>query len=157
MGGTALGGDQIGDVWHCSTKHYRVRSGEPGDGLVGRLREATYSLHIQAERSGVIRDLLRGQASRHGYALLLRNLMPAYARLEEGLERHRLAARRARVRAGGLPRDALAADLGSSAAPTGAARCRCCQPASAMPGRSSRRGGDGARLIAHAYTRYLGD
>ena len=33
--------------------------------------------------------MLKGRASRDGYALFLRNLLPAYQALEEGLERDR--------------------------------------------------------------------
>jgi heme oxygenase len=49
------------------------------------LREATADLHRRAERSGVIADLLHGRATRSGYALWLRNLLPAYRNLEAAL------------------------------------------------------------------------
>ena len=54
-----------------------------------RLQERTATLHRQAERSGFIRTMLQGRASRDGYALFLRNLLPAYQALEQGLERGR--------------------------------------------------------------------
>src|SRR4051794_25380816 len=57
--------------------------------LVTALYLRTKSLHVEAERTGIIRDLLRGEASRDGYILLLRNLLPAYQAMEQGLERHR--------------------------------------------------------------------
>jgi heme oxygenase len=57
--------------------------------LSGALRERTAELHTQAERAGIVNDILRGTATRHGYALLLRNLLPAYEAMESGLDRHR--------------------------------------------------------------------
>src|SRR5215468_1364260 len=57
--------------------------------LSSALRERTATLHKQAERSGIVNDILRGKASRAGYILLLRNLLPAYDAMEQGLERHR--------------------------------------------------------------------
>ena len=53
--------------------------------LYGRTRE----LHLQAERTGFVQEMLRGRAGRDGYVLYLRNLQPAYRALEQGLERHR--------------------------------------------------------------------
>ena len=61
---------------------------ESPDGVVTSLYLRTKTLHVEAERTGIIRDLLRGEASREGYALLLRNLLPAYQAMEQGLERH---------------------------------------------------------------------
>ena len=57
--------------------------------VVTALYLRTKALHLEAERTGVIRDLLRGEASRDGYILLLRNLLPAYRAMEHGLEHHR--------------------------------------------------------------------
>jgi heme oxygenase len=57
--------------------------------VVTALYLRTKVLHLEAERTGIIRDLLRGEASRHGYVLLLRNLLPAYQAMEHGLESHR--------------------------------------------------------------------
>ncbi len=57
--------------------------------LVTALYLRTKALHVEAERTGIIRDLLRAEASRDGYILLLRNLLPAYRAMEQGLERHR--------------------------------------------------------------------
>src|SRR5664279_5900939 len=58
-------------------------------GVVAALYVRTKALHVEAERTGIIRDLLRGDASRDGYILLSRNLLPAYFAMEQGLERHR--------------------------------------------------------------------
>jgi hypothetical protein len=50
------------------------------------LRARTVDLDAKAESSGIVREMLRGRASRYGYAPLLRNLIPAYERLEHQLE-----------------------------------------------------------------------
>jgi heme oxygenase len=126
--------------------------------VVSALYLGTKTLHTEAERSGIIRDLLRGEASREGYILLQRNLLPAYQALELGLERHRDTPALAALAAYRLDRATpLAADLaamcggdfsGIPLLPEGAAYAQhiadCAE-------------GDGERLIAHAYTRYLGD
>lgn len=126
--------------------------------VVTALYIGTKTLHVEAERSGVISDLLRGDATRDGYILLQRNLLPAYQALERGLERHRATPSLMALAKYRLERSAaLEADLvvlcgGSFAGvpllPEGEAyaqRIDACAD------------GDGARLIAHAYTRYLGD
>src|ERR1700744_3086880 len=56
--------------------------------LIASLRAATQPLHARAERSGIIRHVLRGTASRTGYAMLLRTLLPVYQALEAELQRH---------------------------------------------------------------------
>ena len=129
------------------------------DGVVTSLYLRTKTLHVEAERSGIIRDLLRGEASREGYALLLRNLLPAYQAMEQGLERHLrspgigLLAQYRLDRAPAIESDLLAIcgtrwsdDLPLLAA--GDLYAKRVAKASE---------GDGSRLIAHAYTRYLGD
>jgi heme oxygenase (biliverdin-producing, ferredoxin) len=128
-------------------------------GLARALRERTRALHARAERSGVVHDVVRGCVSRHAYALLLRNLLPAYQQMERELDRH---ARTPGVRTIAWPvlyrANALAADL----------ECLCGSAwSNTLPlldagDRYARRvalaaAGDGSRLIAHAYVRYLGD
>lgn len=124
-------------------------------GLAGRLHERTATLHRQAERSGFIRLMLQGRASRGGYALFLLNLLPAYRALESGLEslrfdrRFALLARPELYRTPALERD-LVALLGVAAG----------WPAIMPEGNdyASRIGlATGPRLLAHAYVRYLGD
>ncbi|MET0967901.1 MAG: biliverdin-producing heme oxygenase [Tardiphaga sp.] len=126
--------------------------------VVTALYLGTKTLHTEAERSGIIRDLLRGEASRAGYVLLQRNLLPAYRALETALERHRDTPALAALAAYRLDRaTALEADLhalcdGDFAAvpmlPAGEAYAGRIEDAARD---------DGALLIAHAYTRYLGD
>lgn len=128
-------------------------------GVVAALHLRTKSLHADAERSGIIRDLLRGQASRAGYVALLRNLLPAYREMECGLDRHRFSpgldalARFSFNRAGAIEADlrALCGDAWSATLPLlPAADAYARRVAFAAED-------DGARLIAHAYARYLGD
>lgn len=127
-------------------------------GVVSALYIATKALHTEAERSGIIGDLLRGEASRDGYILLQRNLLPAYQALEAGLERHRKTPAIATLAAFEFDRATpLTADL----------RALCGGDFSDIPmlaageayaGRiATAANGSGAALIAHAYTRYLGD
>src|SRR6201996_270531 len=125
--------------------------------LLGALRERTRDLHVQAERSGIIADMLRGRATRHGYALLLRNLLPVYQALEAQLARHAGSAlvgpivRPELERAGAIETDLKALDVEISTLPVLPASTNYVQTID----RAS--GGDGGRLIAHAYARYLGD
>lgn len=132
-------------------------AGGPGafPGLAATLRARTAALHATAERSGIVRDLILGRADRGGYALLLRNLLPAYAALERGLERWagHPAALPALARVPALEAD-LAALLGpgwreaADLLPAGARYAR-------RVARAAERGG--GALLGHAYVRYLGD
>jgi heme oxygenase (biliverdin-producing, ferredoxin) len=128
-------------------------------GVVTALYLRTKTLHVEAERTGIIRDLLRGEACREGYILLLRNLLPAYQAMEQGLENHRgspalgVLADYRLDRASALESDlmALCGERWSQHVPLLAAgelyAKRITKAAES----------DGTRLIAHAYTRYLGD
>lgn len=49
------------------------------------LKARTAHAHLRAEKSGVVADLLRKQANRESFVLLLRNLEPVYAALEDSL------------------------------------------------------------------------
>ena len=128
-------------------------------GLADMLRARTHALHIRAEQSGIVRQLLRGWANRHGYTVYLRNILPAYRELELGLERHKslpgldLIACRELYRSPALESD-LRALQGASweealpLLPAGERyRRRIAKVAGAAP----------SRLIAYAYVRYLGD
>ncbi len=125
--------------------------------LLEALRSRTRDLHRQAERSGMIADILRGQATRDGYALLLRNLLPVYHALEEQLTGAGRSlpigplVRPELARAAAIRNDleSLAVDI--SASPVLPATTEYVD-AIVRAGM-----GDGGRLIAHAYARYLGD
>lgn len=127
--------------------------------LSALLREGTRAQHARAERSGFIADLLRGRGGLTGYVLLLRNLLPAYCALERGLGRHHASPAFAGIDWPALFRaPALARDLEALAGPDwvktvallpeGTRYAECVAAAGA---------GTGHRLLAHAYTRYLGD
>jgi heme oxygenase len=128
-------------------------------GILAAMRDRTHRLHTEAERSGIVRDVLRGTASKDGYALLLRNLHPVYQALEDGLERHKRTELLCGLARSELYRSAaIEADLDAIAGPgwpallplLDAARCYAARVAVAGEG-------DGALLLAHAYTRFLGD
>jgi heme oxygenase (biliverdin-producing, ferredoxin) len=127
--------------------------------VVTALYLRTKTLHLEAERTGIIRDLLRGEASRDGYVLLLRNLLPAYQAMEHELQRLRGSAILGVIADYRLERTAaIEADLAALCG----ARWSHDIPLLAAGQRYASRvqeaaKGNGARLIAHAYTRYLGD
>jgi heme oxygenase (biliverdin-producing, ferredoxin) len=126
--------------------------------IVTALYLRTKSLHVEAERTGIIRDLLHGAATREGYILLLRNLLPAYRAMEQALERHvgshglGLVAAYRLERARAIESDlvALCGDWSRDVPLLAAGEFYAKRVAQAAAG-------DGMRLIAHAYTRYLGD
>lgn len=125
--------------------------------LLEALRERTKDLHTRAERSGIIADILHGRASRDGYVLMLNNLLPVYRALED-----RLASYAGSPLIGAIVRPeltraaALQADLKSLSVE---ASTLTVLPATAdyVNAIVQASGGDGGRLIAHAYARYLGD
>ncbi len=124
--------------------------------LSDRLRTETRKLHGQAERSGAMRQLLRGEMDRAQYARLLRNLHALYAVLEPALTAHAAHALIQPVFEPALfRRTAIEADLDllcgtqwmtkiplTQAVREGVLRLECADP---------------AQLLAHAYVRYLGD
>ena len=139
------------------TKVAQDHSAASSPSLSAALRNRTRDLHVRAERSGVIADILKGRATRDDYALLIRNLLPVYEVLEKHIDRQAMSPAIAPIVRLGLARsDAIRNDL----------RCLAID-ASALPvhptamnyadeiERASE--GDGGPLIAHAYTRYLGD
>ena len=125
-------------------------------GLPERLREATRALHARAERSGAMGALLAGRLPRARYLALLVDLEALYGALEAALEASarqpwlQALDRRSLARHG-----ALAADLGPE---RGAAPTAPSAPMRTYAQRLAALGdaGDPA-LLAHVYTRYLGD
>lgn len=131
--------------------------GEPWpERLSVALPARTRQLHWQAERTGFVADLIRGRGSRPGYLLYLRNLLPAYGALEHGLQgagpKIRWFARPELAR---LP--ALEADLLALAGPEWAALPVLSEGRRYQARVAEAAAGDGTRLLAHAYVRYLGD
>ena len=127
--------------------------------VVTALYLGTKTLHTEAERTGIIRDMLRGEASRDGYVRLLRNLVPAYRALEDGLARHAASPVFTELAAYRLDRAAaLEADLTALVGPAWAREVPLLPEGEAYGARiADAAQGDGSLLIAHAYTRYLGD
>ena len=127
--------------------------------LVQRMRVRTRELHARAERSGVIAAILAGQATRLDYAIYLRNILPVYQAMEPALERQRDRPGIGALVPPSLFRAAsIQADLECLAGPGWAdvlPQVRAGQQYAARVARAG--GGDGGMLIAHAYTRYLGD
>jgi heme oxygenase len=122
-------------------------------------RERTASVHLTAERSGIINDILKQKAGQDGYALLLRNILPAYEKLEAGLrdraQNNVLSAfaQPALYRAPAIRNDLvqLVGKDFESALPLLDAGAKYVERI------ASAAEGDGMRLISHAYVRYLGD
>jgi len=124
--------------------------------LSQRLRADTAELHRQAERAGIMSELLRGRLERGDYVVLLRSLHVVYAALEERLGRlaaeHPVAALCDRA----LHRtSALAADLSLLHGEGWAQEVRPVAAGTSYAARIESTDDRGA--VAHAYVRYLGD
>jgi heme oxygenase len=127
-------------------------------GIAVTLYFATKAIHHEAETTGVIRHLLRGNASREGYVMLMRNVLPAYRALEQGLAQHR--ANPALFELAGFAFDRAGATEADLHALCGGdfASISLLSEGEAYAARIAEVSqGDPTRLIAHAYTRYLGD
>lgn len=131
----------------------------PSVALARALLTRTQALHVRAERSGIVQDILRGQVSRSGYALFLRNLLPIYEALETGLEAHREASSVAFFAEPRLYRAAsLASDLDAIAGRAWTKELPVLAETDAYVAHlTALATGDGTRLVPHAYARYLGD
>jgi heme oxygenase len=128
-------------------------------GIVAALYVRTRALHLEAEQSGIIADILRGEASPAGYVLLLRNLHAAYDAMEQGLARHHQTPGLARLSAYRFDRAvAIGADLAALCGDNWRSTIPLLPAGEAYADAITRAAeGDGSWLIAHAYTRYLGD
>lgn len=127
--------------------------------LSQRLRAETRSAHSRVEKLGFVRAFLRGTVERDTYCRLLADLHHVYRHLEAGFAAHRDTVLLRPLYLPELFREhALATDLEflaradwrrtlkpSAAAQRYAARLRALSQ------------GPAALLVAHAYTRYLGD
>lgn len=121
------------------------------------MRERTAELHTAAERSGIVGGLLTGQISRLHYALYLRNLLPVYQALERALSQQQDRPRFAGLADPSLYRaESIVSDLNHLAGTNWAASLPLL-PAGERYARRVEWAGTGALLIAHCYTRYLGD
>lgn len=123
--------------------------------LVEALRERTRELHVRAERSGIIADILKGRSTRADYARLLRALLPVYRTLERQLTRSAASSAVAPIIRPALARaGALADDLSYFPPAPDEPSPAVARYVGAIMAASE---GDGSRLVAHAYARYLGD
>lgn len=120
------------------------------------LKTETASLHAKAEKTGIVRQIIAGQIDKDDYAVFLRNLLPAYEQLEMALDHNRHLPALAEISLPAIYRAKSAAkDLVALSGPEwskclpvlNSATCYADQIAAAH----------GPALIAHAYTRYLGD
>lgn len=119
--------------------------------LPARLREATRSLHAQAERSGLMASLLRGRVGRAAYCALLRNLHAIYAALEGANDRALVDPALHRA-------DALAQDLEHLHGPAWREQLALAPATQDYVERLQALVHSRPRaLAAHAYVRYLGD
>lgn len=128
-------------------------------GLCDLMRQHTRELHVQAERSGIIRDLVQRRADRLGHGLHLRNLLPAYETLEANLERHCGNSVLREVRRPALYRGAaIRSDLVQLFGPDWENRLPLLAEAEAYAKRIDAAAvTNPGHLLAHAYVRYLGD
>lgn len=126
--------------------------------LSTRLRQETKQAHTRAERSGLMRSMLTGKLEPRHYAALLANLHPVYQALESELDRHATNPMVAPIYHPGLARlPALERDLLHLAGPAWAAEFPATGAALRYVERIHRAAGEPALLVAHSYTRYLGD
>jgi len=127
--------------------------------LALRLRDATRTLHSQAERAGLMPDLLRGQLPLAVFCALQRNLHALYAALEPALAGHARHPALAPLPLAELGRcAALAEDLQALHGPHWARALALTAPTQAYVQRLQALADDQpTALVAHAYVRYLGD
>lgn len=119
------------------------------------LRTETRDAHVHAERSGMMRPLLRGRVERDRYVRLLASLYPIYVALEDGLAS---ATALSAIRFPELDRRAsLEADLDHLHGPDWSAIAPA-PSAVALAERVTVAAADEPELLAaHAYVRYMGD
>jgi heme oxygenase len=127
-------------------------------GLVVAMRDRTRPLHTRAERSGIIAAILAGQGTVQGYKLFLRNLLPAYQHMEQGLERKKTTVLACVAQPGLYRAAAIEADLLKLEGANWQQTLRLLPEGERYAQRVAVAcEGDGTRLIGHAYARYLGD
>ncbi len=132
---------------------------EPAVGLTGALKAQTRDLHTAVERTGVMRELLRGHVDRPSYCLLLRNLQAIYEALEAGLAGHTGQPWLSGLWQAQLARrEPLEADLGLLHGPGWAHDLPVLPAAAGYVARLRSLERDAPEtLLAHVYVRYLGD
>lgn len=125
--------------------------------LSEQLKSETRQAHTAAERTGIVRDLIRGQADKHSYLLYLRNLGEVYLELEHALgalvDGHPLSffASSELYRYNAIQEDVASLASASLQLPVLPATLKYCQHIKDAAGNSQH------KLLAHAYVRYVGD
>ncbi len=124
-----------------------------------RLRDETKAAHTRAERSGIMRALLTGTLPREGYARLQANLHHVYVALEEMLRVHADHPAVAPIHDPRLERvRPLERDLEIMTGPGWRVELPITEAARQYADRIREAAAlDPALLVAHSYTRYLGD
>lgn len=115
---------------------------------------------MRAERSGIIAEIFSGRATLRAYSVFLRNLLPVYEALERALWRHRHTPELASlVRPELFRAAAIEHDLSRLAALQGPLALPLLREANDYVQRLEVASEDATQglLIAHVYTRYLGD
>jgi len=127
--------------------------------LSTRLREETKAAHTRAERSGIMRALLTGTLPIERYIALQANLYHVYVALEQALRAHAEDPAVAPIHDPRLERIwPLARDLDILAGPGWKVELAPVDAAHRYADRiSDAAREDPALLVAHSYTRYLGD
>ena len=126
--------------------------------LSERLRNETREAHTKAERSGIMRDVLRGTIAREDYIALLHNLRALYAELESQLDQNRNHAALAGVNWPALKRTAsLDADIAAFAGGASADPLLTASTKAYVQHLRDIGTHHPERLFPHAYLRYLGD
>ena len=126
--------------------------------LSTRLRDETKGAHTRAERSGIMRALLSGKLPLDGYTALLLNLHLVYVALEQELATHASDPAVAAINDPALNRvAALESDLRTINGDGWASRPGMVDAGRAYAARIEAAASEPALLVAHSYTRYLGD
>jgi heme oxygenase len=127
--------------------------------LAGALRSRTAQLHIVAEQSGIVAQILTGAVKSSSYALYLRNLLPAYFEMEQALRSGLTSPNFGFLAQSALTRaDRIEMDLVLLAGPSWRDDLPLLPSASRYRDRIKWVGAaEPDLLLAHAYTRYLGD
>jgi heme oxygenase len=127
--------------------------------LAYALRERTREVHRRAELSELVQDILCGRITRRRYALMLHNLLPVYQELERALDDRRQRPVFACLAKPEIFRSAaLKVDLDGLVGLNWEGRLPILSAARDYADRIGHAAREpGARLVAHAYTRFLGD
>ncbi len=124
-----------------------------------QLKLRTRALHHEAETTGFIVDMLKGRATRLGYTIYLRNLLPAYVALESALRHLPGSSPLASLAKGEVYRsDALKADFAELMRDAQSPAIPILPVATLYADRVIACARENAAALAgHAYVRYLGD